>query len=143
MGANMGSLYSRIAGSNHPVTGLPRNVALFPRAVEASAQAEENSFGKFTSSGGLGSSFAPFVPGSGGEAQRDMSLSLPQTRLDDRRTLLLQLDRIKRSLDTSCALDGLIYCSSRRFKPSWAELPPRSTFQKKIRARSLVTTPHR
>ena len=33
-GANLGSVYARLAGLNHPVTGLPTNVVLFPRAVD-------------------------------------------------------------------------------------------------------------
>src|SRR5206468_8935182 len=32
--ASLGSIYSRIAGSNDPTSGMPRNVMLFPRAVE-------------------------------------------------------------------------------------------------------------
>ena len=28
--ANIGSLYARVAGNNHPVTGIPSNVAIFP-----------------------------------------------------------------------------------------------------------------
>src|SRR4029077_20627768 len=37
-GANMGSMFARIVGPNHPVTGLPTNVALFPRTVDPMAQ---------------------------------------------------------------------------------------------------------
>jgi hypothetical protein len=33
-GANIGSLYARIAGTNDPQTGMPTNVALYPRAVD-------------------------------------------------------------------------------------------------------------
>src|SRR5207244_5579606 len=32
-GSNLGSVYARIAGMNHPATGLPTNVTLFPRSV--------------------------------------------------------------------------------------------------------------
>lgn len=35
LGANMGSLFARVAGSNAPGSGMPRNVVLFPRAVDA------------------------------------------------------------------------------------------------------------
>src|SRR3954454_13407827 len=31
--ANLGAVYSRVAGANHPDTGMPTNVVLFPRAV--------------------------------------------------------------------------------------------------------------
>src|SRR6266403_1458901 len=33
-GANLGSIYGRIAGQNHPATGLPTNVLLLPRSVD-------------------------------------------------------------------------------------------------------------
>jgi uncharacterized protein (DUF1501 family) len=36
-GANLGSIYARVAGQNHPASGLPTNVLLFPRAVEPTA----------------------------------------------------------------------------------------------------------
>src|SRR3954452_11201574 len=31
--ANLGAVYSRVAGANHPGTGLPTNIVLFPQAV--------------------------------------------------------------------------------------------------------------
>src|SRR5437773_362839 len=37
-GANLGCVYSHVAGLNHPVTGMPTNVALFPQAVEPMSQ---------------------------------------------------------------------------------------------------------
>jgi hypothetical protein len=98
-GANLGALYSRVAGTNHPATGMPTNVALFPRAVAAESQAAEEGFGKFNATGTLGGAFAPFVPGAGGAMQSDMQLSLPKARLDDRRALLAQLDQLRRGID--------------------------------------------
>src|SRR5881396_1445784 len=38
-GANLGSIYARVAGRNHPDTGLPTNILLFPRSVDPSTQA--------------------------------------------------------------------------------------------------------
>src|SRR5687767_1199693 len=40
LGANLGSLYSRVVGANHPLSGMPTNVALFPRAVDPARQKE-------------------------------------------------------------------------------------------------------
>src|SRR5215207_4247531 len=40
-GANLGSAFARMAGGNHPTTGMPRNIALFPRAVEPTAGEEQ------------------------------------------------------------------------------------------------------
>lgn len=105
--ANLGSLYSRVAGANHPVNGMPLNVALFPRAVEPMSGPESRGFGLFTSTGSQGMSTAPFVPGAGGDLQQDMELSLPRDRFDDRRALLSQVDRLRRNVDTSGLIQGM------------------------------------
>ncbi len=107
LNANLGSLYARVVGSNRPDNGLPTNAALFPRAVEPEAMPFIKNFGNFLSTGELGSAFAPFVPGGGGELQQAMKLTLPQGRLDDRRNLLSGLDRIKRSADSGGLLEGV------------------------------------
>lgn len=106
-GANLGTLYSRLAGTNHPVTGMPTNAALFPQAADAAREPAQKNFGNFESTGALGSAYAPFVPGAGGDLQRDMQLSIPVDRLGDRRTLLRELDRVRFSLDSADKLDGL------------------------------------
>ncbi|MEZ6066875.1 MAG: DUF1501 domain-containing protein [Planctomycetaceae bacterium] len=105
--ANLGTLYARVAGANQPRGGLPTNVALFPRAVDESTQPETNSFGRFTSDGGLGSGYAPFVPGAGGDLQSDMQLNIERTRVDDRRALLASLDGARRTFDGR-ASDGVL-----------------------------------
>jgi hypothetical protein len=64
-------------------------------------------FGDFTSSGEFGATHQPFVPGAGGGAQADMTLSLPQHRLDDRRMLLTSLDQWKRQMDASESVGGM------------------------------------
>ncbi|MFL5341127.1 MAG: DUF1501 domain-containing protein [Gemmataceae bacterium] len=105
-GANLGCVYAHVAGMNHPVTGMPTNVALFPQAVEPKSQPAQAGFGNFLASGPFGSAAAPFVPGGGGDLQRDMKLTLPADRLDDRRALLNRLDRVKSALDDALR-DGL------------------------------------
>jgi hypothetical protein len=105
-GANLGSLYAHVAGSNHPVTGLPTNVALFPRAVDPGAQPEVTQFGRFDATGGLGAATAPFLPGAGGDMQQDMRLSVPIERLEDRRQLLRGLDRLQASLEDAAGTNG-------------------------------------
>lgn len=105
-GANMGSLYARVAGTNHPESGMPLNVALFPRAVDMSTGPAVEQFGKFDAAGSLGSAYTPFVPGGGGNLQKDMQLNLARTRVDDRRNLLAGLDRLQRDVDSG-ALVGL------------------------------------
>ena len=105
--ANLGSLYARVAGPTHPISGIPSNAALFPQAVDASTQPTTMKFGKFTDTGSLGASYAPFTPGAGGQLQENMQLSLPRDRLDDRRGLLARLDQVRRNIDTTAALEGL------------------------------------
>jgi uncharacterized protein (DUF1501 family) len=106
-GANFGSIFARIAGMNHPVTGLPSNVVLFPRAVDNSTQPGTSNFGKFSDTGPFGSGYAPFDPSGGGPALKNMNLSLPLDRLEDRRRLLAELDRAKMSLAEAGVLDGM------------------------------------
>ena len=105
--ANLGTIYSRIVGTNNPQTGMPTNTALFPRAIDPKAMPAVKQFGNFLSTGTFGSSFAPFVPGAGGDMQENMKLSIPMNRFDDRRLLLSELDRIRSSIDASRSLDGV------------------------------------
>jgi uncharacterized protein (DUF1501 family) len=105
--ANLGSIYARVAGTNHPETCLPTNVLLLPRAVDASTGPGTTSFGRFTSTGSLSSALAPYDPSAGGEAQTDMRLSIPMTQLDDRRHLLAELDRVAWQAAERPLVDGL------------------------------------
>jgi hypothetical protein len=106
LNANVGSLYSRIAGPIRPQSAIPTNVALFPRAVEPEAGPAITSFGNFESSGQLGSAFSPFVPGAGAGLQQDMQLHLPPSRLEDRRQLLAGLDSWRRVAESEAAVAG-------------------------------------
>ncbi|MFT4636773.1 MAG: hypothetical protein ACI8T1_000079 [Verrucomicrobiales bacterium] len=101
LGANLGSLYARVAGMTRADSGMPTNVALLPNAVDPEAQPGEMSFGKFNDTGSLGPAYAPFMPGSSGDLQEDMAMHLSRGRLDDRRALLTQLDDLKRTLDVT------------------------------------------
>lgn len=107
LNASIGSIYSRVAGMNNPVNGLPNNVALFPRSVDADRQPRVTQFGRFDSTGALGASHQPFIPGSAGPAQENMKLKLTADRLDDRRLLLTQLDEMKRRADRSASFQGV------------------------------------
>jgi len=109
-GANLGSLFARVAGTSDPATGIPRTALLVPRSVDPTTGPELTQFGQFGSTGSLGAGFAPFVPGAGGNLQQDMQINLPVDRLTDRRTLLAGLDRVRFSLDTggpAGAIDNL------------------------------------
>jgi hypothetical protein len=94
-GANLGAVYARIAGTNHPATGLPSNDVLFPQAVDPARQPAQLGFGRFHDTGPFGSALAPFDPSGSGQLKKDLHLSLPADRLDDRRRLLAGLDQVK------------------------------------------------
>jgi uncharacterized protein (DUF1501 family) len=98
-GANLGAVYAHLAGANDPDTGMPRNIALFPRAVDPATQAGNMNFGNFSATGPFSPATAPFLPGAGGSLQQDMRLALPIDRFEDRQRLLKELDRAKSSLD--------------------------------------------
>ncbi len=107
LNANLGALYSRIAGANVPSTGMPRNVALFPRAVDEAAQERVKQFGNFLAHGTVGSACAPFAPGSAKNGlQGDLTMWMSRQRLQDRMYLLDRIDGLKRALDNGAA-DGL------------------------------------
>lgn len=102
-GANLGAIYSRIAGTSQANTGVPSNVLLFPRSVDTSTQKGISTFGDFRSTGLLSSAFAPFVPSGDGKFRQDMQLDLPLTRISDRRALLAQVDQLKRAHEQGLA----------------------------------------
>lgn len=106
LGANIGSLYTRVAGPNNPANGMPKNIAVYPKAVDPNALEMIKKFGDFAAPGPLGAAYAPFEPGEGGTMQTDMTLRMPQTRFEDRRSLLTELDQAKRTLDKNGA-DGM------------------------------------
>jgi uncharacterized protein (DUF1501 family) len=53
----------------------------------------------------LGKAYAPFTPG--GQARKNMDLSIKVSRLDDRRSLLRNLDRLRRDVDASEIMKGI------------------------------------
>lgn len=87
----IGSIVSRVRGTNHPVTGMPTYVRL--NGIYADGPAF------------LGTAFGPFD--SGGEARRNMALNVAKSRLDTRRSLLEGIDNVKRNIDRSKVMDGL------------------------------------
>jgi len=105
--ANLGTIYSRVVGQNRSDTGMPTNVALFPKSVDSSTMPRVTQFGDFLATGSFGSAYSPFVPGSGGDMQNNMKLTLPMDRVDDRRSLLNGLDNFKRALDAEGSREGL------------------------------------
>jgi hypothetical protein len=93
LNANIGSLYSRVAGSTHPVTAMPTNALLFPQSVSSEVPPGEGR-GDLTATGTLGAAFAPFVPGGTGQLLQNLRLNLPSDRFEERQELRQQLDKI-------------------------------------------------
>ncbi len=87
LNANIGSLYSHVVGAIRPETGMPTNTVVFPQAV-ASDVAKGGARGDMAATGTLGQVYAPFIPGSGGQLQKNMKLNLPRERVESRRELL-------------------------------------------------------
>ena len=98
-GANLGSLYSAVAGISHPQKAIPRNALLFPRAVDPTAQAGVMQFGKFDATGPFSPSVAPVQPGAGNGLMQDLKIKLPRERLDDRLALLQSLDKVRWAIE--------------------------------------------
>ena len=105
--ANIGVHYARVAGSTRPDTGMPTNAVIFPQTVTPDAP-PPSARGNLAATGPHSPSFAPFMSGSGGQLQRDMTLNLDRERfLADRREILMRLDRVDAEIDASGSMDAV------------------------------------
>ncbi|MDP7017958.1 MAG: DUF1501 domain-containing protein [Pirellulaceae bacterium] len=99
--ANIGAHYARVVGATERDSGMPTTAVIYPRSVDEDVPRPQ-ARGNLASTGPYSAGYAPFVPGGGGQLQKDLQLSIPRDRLvDDRQGLLEQLDNIKRSIDSS------------------------------------------
>ncbi len=105
MQASMGAIFSRVAGTNHEKTGMPTNTLVLPEAVQdglkLGSNFETGALPTLTQPGELGSTHGAFNPSGSGQLKQSMELKIPLERLDDRRNLLAQLDRTKRSVEAT------------------------------------------
>lgn len=106
-GFSLGSMYSRLRGPNHSLTGMPTFALLNSEEVDSQYRSEKGRVEKGSGPGLLGSSYAPFIPGGKSPLAENMVLNMPRNRLDDRRTLLDSLDGLKRQAEAETALDGI------------------------------------
>ncbi len=90
---SLGSIVARVRGANHPVSGMPTYV----RFTAIRSGIDGPAF--------LGAGYAPFDPA--GQALKNLTLAVPQDRLDDRRMLLASLDRMDSVVDRSGMMDGM------------------------------------
>jgi hypothetical protein len=88
---SLGSIVSRIRGTTHPATGMPTYVGM--GGIRSDGP------------GWLGTAYSPFNPA--GQARKDMNISVPADRFQNRRGLLNELDRINRKLDASGKMEGI------------------------------------
>ena len=105
-GYGLGSIYSRIRGTNHESTGLPTNVLLTGPEVDSQYRSEKGRVQKGSAPGTLGAGYAPFEPGGKGPAIDNMQLTLSADRFANRRQLLQDVDKLKRHLDEARELDA-------------------------------------
>ncbi len=106
-GANMGSVYSRIAGLTNPRTGIPNCTVVVPGATGDAYKKLGGSPSRVTNVGTLPQTYKPFDPSAGSDILENMELRLDERRLDDRRSLLGGLNRLRRDAEQSAVLDGL------------------------------------
>jgi uncharacterized protein (DUF1501 family) len=109
--ATMGAVFARVAGANHPQTGVPHNLLVLPEAVQTGLKLNTNfetsALPGLTAPGTLGRNLAAFNPVGGGQLKQNMELKIPAGRFEDRRILLTQLDRIRRSVDADDSVGGV------------------------------------
>ncbi len=79
---------------------MPTNPCFFPQSVCYDV-VKGKARGDIAATGRWRQRYAPFIPGAGGQLQKNMTLKLPRDRLDDRRQLLAQLDQINRKIDSA------------------------------------------
>jgi hypothetical protein len=93
LNANIGSLFSHVAGAVRPGSGMPTNAVVFPQSVCPDV-AKGSARGNISATGALGPGSAPFIPGSGGQLQKNMRLILSREHFEDRRRLLAEFNRL-------------------------------------------------
>lgn len=103
-GAMMGALFARVAGLTNSATGMPNNAVITSRAV-GDYQGLYNNTGRVSQTGSLPGAYKPFDPSAGGEIVENMKLRVQGDRLADRRTLLKQVDQLRRRAESDGSLE--------------------------------------
>lgn len=106
-GFSLGSMYARIRGTNHPVSGLPTYALLTHNHADGQYNREMNRVMVGSRAGSLGTTYAPFNPSGGGVALENLMLNIPADRLHERRTLGQQLDQARRRADSPAVRNRL------------------------------------
>lgn len=106
LNANIGSMFSRMAGATRPESGIPTNTVVFPDAV-CKDVLKGKARGEIAASGSLGAVHAPFMPGGGGELQQSLKLNVSEETLAKRRGLSAQLEAVGKRMEGSVELQQL------------------------------------
>jgi len=106
-GFSLGSMYTRLRGTNHPVSGMPTYALLNSNEVDPQYSREKARVQFGSRPGSLGAAFGPFDPGSGGTAVDNMKLGVTADQLENRRNLLTRLDALNRKIDAEGLLAGM------------------------------------
>jgi hypothetical protein len=98
-GQSIGSMFARIRGSNHPLTGLPTYALLTDPHKDPQYSREMNRVVVGSRAGPLGATCEPFIPTGGGPAVANMKLNVPTDRLHDRVALLKAIEEVSLAAD--------------------------------------------
>jgi hypothetical protein len=107
--ASWGAIYSHLAGTNRPTTGMPTNVLVLPEAVREGLKLKANyefeELPALTKPGLLGGQHEAFNPVGGSELRASMELRLAPEQFDDRKRLLAGFDQLRREIDVEGRLE--------------------------------------
>lgn len=106
-GFSLGAAYSRVRGTNHDRTGMPTYALLNSEEVDPQYRSERGRVERGSHGGSLGTAFQPFIPGTDGPATENMQLRIKPDHLGDRRSLLGELDRVKRQAEQLSEYQGV------------------------------------
>ncbi len=94
-----------------PRTGMPSNVLVLPEAVEAGLKLQGNfetgALPTLTAPGELGPAYRAFDPSGGDQLKKNLNMTLPPQRFEDRRRLLAELDGLRRQMDRTGVMEGM------------------------------------
>lgn len=109
----LSSIYSRLLGPTDPTTGMMSTAFLSPLSVGFDNSGIRRQFSFYYNginrTGELSSLYSPFHPSAGNSAQNqngllaDMQLNVALDRLEDRRSLLQQMDALQTGIDRGSA----------------------------------------
>jgi uncharacterized protein (DUF1501 family) len=109
--APMGTIYARLAGTNHPRTGVPRSVFVPPEGavpgLKLGANFETKALPQLATSGTFQPGYAAFDPSGGGELKANLDLRIPREQFEDRRNLLSRIDGLRRQMEATRAFEAM------------------------------------